>query len=193
MAGTTRPQRTARQQQLLDRLVDLCEAEGFAAFTLDELTVRLGCSKTTLYSLAGSKQELAVEVVRESFRRAVDIVETRLAGVEGAAARIETYLRAVADRLQSLSEVFLADIARLPATDAVYRRNTQAAAERIRGLIAEGVASGELRQVHAAFVGEMVAATMFEIQRGRMFERLELADAEAYAELATFVVQALTD
>lgn len=193
MVTAARTRRTARQQELLDRLVDLCEAEGFAGFTLDDLTVRLGCSKTTLYSLAGSKQELAVEVVRASFRRATDLVETRLAGVEGAGPRIGTYLRAVADRLQSLSAAFLADIAAHEATDAVYRRNTEAAADRIRQLVSEGVASGELRQVHAGFVAEMVAATMFDIQRGRLFERLELSDAEAYTELADFVVQALTD
>jgi hypothetical protein len=46
--------------------------------------------------------------------------------------------------------------------------------------------------VHAAFAGEMVAATMFEVQRGEMFARLELTDAEAYAELAAFVLRALT-
>lgn len=193
MVTATRPRRTARQQELLGRLVDLCEAEGFAGFTLDDLTVRLGCSKTTLYSLAGSKLELAVEIVRASFRRATDLVEARLEGVEGAGPLIDTYLRAVADRLQSLSVAFLADIAAFPATDAVYRRNTEAAADRIRQLVSEGVASGELRQVHAGFVAEMVAATMFDIQRGRLFERLELSDAEAYAELADFVVQALTD
>ncbi|HEY1135342.1 MAG TPA: TetR/AcrR family transcriptional regulator [Nocardioides sp.] len=190
---TERARRTARQQQLLDRLVDLCEAEGFSRFTLDELTVRLGCSKTTLYSLAGSKQELAVEVVRASFRRATALVEARLAEVSGAGERIGTYLRAVADRLQSLSDDFLTDIAAYELTDAVYRRNTEAAADRIRQLVGDGVASGELRDVHAAFVGEMVSATMFDIQRGRLFERLEMSDAEAYAELARFVVQALTD
>ncbi|MDT9595298.1 TetR/AcrR family transcriptional regulator [Nocardioides zeae] len=186
--------RTPHQQELLDRLVDLCEAEGFADFTLDALTARLGCSKTTLYALAGSKIELAAAIVRASFQRATAAVEERLAGVDGgAAARVEAYLLAVAERLQSLSAQFLADTAAYPLTAEVYRRNTEAAADRIRALVSEGVASGELRQVHAAFVGEMVAATMFEIQRGRMFERLELGDGEAYAELAAFVVAALTD
>ena len=45
--------------------------------------------------------------------------------------------------------------------------------------------------MHAAFVGEMVAATMFEIQRGELFERLELTDSEAYAELASLVLHSL--
>jgi hypothetical protein len=46
--------------------------------------------------------------------------------------------------------------------------------------------------VHAAFVGEMVAATMFEIQRGVLFERLELTDSEAYAELLGLVSRLLS-
>ena len=46
--------------------------------------------------------------------------------------------------------------------------------------------------MHAAFVGEVVAATMFEIQRGELFERLELTDSEAYAELLDLVTHLLT-
>jgi hypothetical protein len=45
--------------------------------------------------------------------------------------------------------------------------------------------------VHAAFAAEMVAATMFEIQRGELFDRLEMSDSEAYAELASLVIHAL--
>jgi hypothetical protein len=33
---------------------------------------------------------------------------------------------------------------------------------------------------------------MFEIQRGEMFERLELSGAEAYAELAALALHALS-
>jgi hypothetical protein len=70
-------------------------------------------------------------------------------------------------------------------------RNTAAAARRIRELIAEGVEAGAFREVHAAFVSEVVAVAMFEIQRGEMFARLEMSDAEAYDELASLVVHAL--
>ena len=101
------------------------------------------------------------------------------------------YLSAVADHLQPLSRAFMDDLSALPPAAAVYRRNTEAAADRIRSLVAEGVAAGAFRPVHAAFAGEMVAATMFEIQRGELFERLEMTDSEAYAELASLVIHAL--
>jgi AcrR family transcriptional regulator len=186
------PRRTPRQDALLDRLVALLTAEGFAEFTLDEIARRLSCSKTTLYALADSKQELVVEVVKQYFRVAEAAVEATVDAVEGPAAGVTAYLTAVAEQLAPLSRAFMDDLAGFAPARDVYRRNTAAAAGRIRALIAEGIEAGVFRPVHAAFVGEMVAATMFEIQRGEMFARLELTDAEAYAELASLVVHALS-
>lgn len=190
MTTTSRRRRTARQQDLLDRLVHLIEAEGFSDFTLDDLAARLRCSKTTLYTLAGSKHELVVEVVKEYFRQAVPQVEAR---VEAAAPgeRVTAYLLAVAEYLRPLSRQFLDDLLAFGPTAEIYRHNTVAAAGRIRELIAEGIESGAFRAVNAAFVAEVVGATMEKIQRGEMFARLGMTDAEAYAELASFVVDAL--
>ena len=57
----TRSTRTqARRAELLDELVTLFLAEGFGALTLDELARRLRCSKSTLYGLAASKEQLVV-------------------------------------------------------------------------------------------------------------------------------------
>lgn len=188
-----RRRRTARQVDLLDRLVALFAAEGFAEFTLDDLAARLRCSKTSLYTLAGSKQELVTEAVKQYFRESVPNVE---AAVEAAGdqpgQRVAAYLTAVGEYLEPLSREFVADMAAFAPAAEVYRRNTAAAADRIRELIAEGIKAGAFREVHAAFAAEMVAATMFEIQRGEMFSRLELSDAEAYAELASLIVYALT-
>lgn len=183
--------RTRRQVDLLNRLVDLMAAEGFARFTLDDLADRMRCSKTTLYALAPSKQALVVEVVKQYFRVAVSAVEASVAAEPTPAARVVAYLDAVADYLKPLSRTFIADMSAFPPAAEVYRQNTVAAADRIRQLIAEGIAAGEFREVNAAFMGEMVAATMFEIQRGEVFERLEMTDSEAYAELASLVIHAL--
>lgn len=184
--------RTRRQRDLLERLVELMAAEGFSRFTLDDLAERLRCSKTTLYALAASKHELVVEVVKAYFRAAVPAVEARVAAAEDPSDRVVAYLAAVADYLKPLSRAFMDDLAGFGPAAEVYRHNTAAAADRIRALIAEGIEAGAFREVHAAFTGEMVAATMVEIQRGELFERLEMTDSEAYAELASLVIHALT-
>lgn len=189
--GTGR-RRTARQLDLLDRLVELMTSEGFSRFTLDDIAERMRCSKTTLYALAPSKPELVVEVVKQYFRNSVPRMEESVAAVEAPAERVTAYLLAVADYLAPLSRDFMDDLATFAPAAEVYRTNTIAAANRIRVLIAEGIDAGQFRAVNAAFAAEMVAATMFEIQRGEMFARLEMTDAEAYTELASLVVGALT-
>jgi AcrR family transcriptional regulator len=184
--------RSQRQTALLDRLVDLMAAEGFAGFTLEDLASRLRCSKSTLYQLAGSKQDLVVTVVRRYFASSVDFVESRVAAQTDPSARVQAYLGAVGEYLRPLSRQFLDDLASYRPASEVYRANTEAAARRIRELISEGIDSGAFRTVHAAFVAEVVAATMAEIQRGELGGRLGLTDSEAYAELASLVVSALT-
>jgi AcrR family transcriptional regulator len=184
--------RTARQTDLLERLVALLAAEGFASFTLDELTERLRCSKTTLYQLAGSKQELVREAVKHYFRSAAEVIEKQVTDTSAPAERVVVYLNAVAEQLRPLSRRFLDDMAGFEPAREVYEANTRLAAGRIRQLIADGVAAGAFRDVHAAFVGEVVAATMQEIQRGEVSARTGLTDAEAYAELASLIVHAVS-
>src|SRR3954453_9782048 len=94
----TRTARTRRRAELLDELVALVLAEGFAAFTLDELARRLRCSKSTLYGLAASKEQLVVAVVKRFFRRATTAVEDRVAVPADHRERISTYLLAVAEQ-----------------------------------------------------------------------------------------------
>ncbi|MFE2046744.1 TetR/AcrR family transcriptional regulator [Streptomyces sp. NPDC059477] len=186
------PRRTARQRDLLERLVALLAAEGFASFTLDELTERLRCSKTTLYQLAGSKQELVREAVKHYFREATQAIEQQVADASAPSERVVVYLNAVAEQLKPLSRRFLDDMAAFEPAREVYEANTRIAAGRIRQLVTEGVAAGAFRDVHAAFVGEVVAATMQEIQRGEIATRTGLTDSEAYAELASLIVHALS-
>ncbi|MCX4997158.1 TetR/AcrR family transcriptional regulator [Streptomyces longwoodensis] len=186
------PRRTARQADLLERLVALLTAQGFSDLTLDDLAERLRCSKTTLYQLARSKQGLVVEAVKHYFRGATEAVEKRVAQTADPSDRVRAYLTAVAEQLRPLSRRFLDDVADFPPAREVYEANTRMAAERVRRLIAEGVSDGAFRDVHTAFVGEVAAATMRQIQQGELQARTGLSDAEAYEQLASLIVHAVS-
>ena len=178
----------ARRAELLDELVTLVLAEGFAAFTLDELARRLHCSKTTLYGIAASKEQLVVAAVKRFFQRATTVVEERAAVPADHRERISAYLLAVAEQLQPASATFFADVAAfLPARE-IYQRNTRSAAARVQQLVREGVAAGTIRPVHPSFVGVAVAAVMSAIHRGDVTAATGLDDAAAYRELADLVV-----
>lgn len=185
--GTVR----ARRAELLDRLCDLFLAEGFADFTLDDLAARLHCSKSTLYTLADSKEQLAVRVVAHYFKRATNHIERRSPLAGDAAARMRAYLDAAAEALRPASRRFIDDVADHSATRATYEANARAAAERLRGFIDEGVAQGTFRRVHAAFVAEVINRTVSGIQRGEIGANTGLTDAEAFAELSQFLLGGL--
>ena len=91
-------------------------------------------------------EELGVEA------GSVVTVESRVEAASGPSEKVVAYLDAVAEYLQPLSRAFMDDLSALAPAAEVYRQNTAAAAERIRGLIADGVDTGAFRPVHAAFV-----------------------------------------
>lgn len=181
----------ARRAQLLDQLVDLLLAEGFAHLTLEEIAGRLRCSKSTLYSLAASKEQLVRAATVHFFRGATERVERSVAGVVDARDRIRLYLEAVGEQLRPASARFMSDLADSDVVREVYERNTAIAARRVQDLITDGVRSGEFRDVHAAFVADVTAATMVRIQRRQVRESTGLDDAQAYQELASLVTNGL--
>jgi AcrR family transcriptional regulator len=185
------PRLTHRQAHLRDGLVDLVLAQGFSHLTMDQFAAELNCSKRTLYALASSKEQLAVLAVRHFFKRATDQVEAAIARTRAPAKRVTRYLEAVAEALRPASRTFRDDIARFRPAAEIYEQNTLAAALRVRELIDQGTRAGAFRRVHAAFVGEVVTATMRRITSGEVAVATGMSDADAYAELADLVVAAI--
>ncbi|WP_279587015.1 TetR/AcrR family transcriptional regulator [Amycolatopsis arida] len=179
---------TARQRALLAALEELFLAEGFMAFTLDDLAARMRCSKSTLYALAPSKEQLAVRVVGHFFKGATERIERRIAGVDDAREVIEVYLAGVSEELNRASAGFMRDVAEFPPARQTYERNSHAAADRIREFIARGVADGVFRDVHAGLVAEMAGVLVEAIQTGVVRARTGVSDAEAFTALAELLL-----
>ncbi|MEV6878165.1 TetR/AcrR family transcriptional regulator [Amycolatopsis sp. NPDC051128] len=191
MPSEPRRRLTARQRALLADLEALFLAEGFATFTLDDLAGRLRCSKSTLYTLAPSKEQLAVKVVTHFFRGAAERIEERVDGIDDAPKLIGEYLAGVAEHLNRASATFMRDLAEFgPARDA-YQLNSRFAAKRLRQFIDKGVTDGVFRDVHARLVAEMTGLIIEGIQTGVLAQRTEVSDAEAFAALGELLLGGL--
>ncbi len=192
MAPGARRQPTARQQALLAELEELFLAKGFAAFTLDDLAAQLSCSKSTLYTLAASKEQLATLVVRRFFKGAARTIEERIEGKTSVRDVIATYLAGVSDQLRRASAEFMRDIAEFAPARAEYESNSRAAAERISSFIDDGVRDGTFRDVHATLIAQFVGVLIEAIQTGVVADRAGVSDAEAYTALAELLLDGLT-
>ena len=182
---------TRRQAELLNQLEALFLVEGFSRFTLEDLALRLRCSKSTLYALAGSKEQLAHRVVKHFFRKATAAVEADTVTEVDPARRVTAYLSAVARALAPAGPAFHRDLDSFPPGREVYERNTAMAADRVRALITEGVAQGRFREVHPALIADTVTTLMFRIGRGDTQRATGLDDATAYRELAALLLRGI--
>ena len=178
---------TVRRAELFDELVDLFLAEGFAHLTLDEIAARLKCSKSTLYTLSGSKEQLVRAATVHFFRRETSTIDAKLAAMSGSRNRIAAYVSAVGEALSVASEQFMADLNAFAPAREIYEQNIGIAAQKVQDLITEGVTKGDFRQVHAAFAGDLVGTMMMRIQQGSVRGHSGLDDAGAYRELATIL------
>jgi AcrR family transcriptional regulator len=180
----------ARRDDLIDKLIRLFLAEGFSDLSIEDLARRLRCSKSTLYNVAGSKEQIIAVVVRAFFRGATARVDTALAADRGdALSRIRTYLTAISTELAPATPDFFADLDSTPAALDIYRANTHAAARRVQDLVLESNA-GRSRS-DARFVGAVAAQIMEAIHRGEIETSTQLDDSSAYRALADLIVAAL--
>ncbi|HEU0205440.1 MAG TPA: TetR/AcrR family transcriptional regulator [Pseudolysinimonas sp.] len=185
------PVRSPRQAEVFQRLIALTLERGFAGYTLEQAAIALRCSKSTIYALAGSREQLIRAVVVAFFRGAAERVEERVAAEADPVRRIQVYLMAVADELRPASAQFMDDVAGFPPAREIYERNTAIAAERVTQLILDGIAHDAFRDVPTAFIAEVVSSVMVRIQQREVSKSTGLSDAEAYADLANLIVNGI--
>lgn len=180
---------TTRRDALIDELIELFLADGFSRFSVEQLASYLRCSKSTVYTIAPSKEQIVTAVVRAFFRRATERVEARMTNGGPPAQRISNYLEAISAELQPASAVFFADLDTFAPAMEIYRRNTEIAAGRVRELVTEGMGAFRL---NAAFVGAVAGVTMEYIHRGHIGALTGLDDSAAYRALADLIVAGMT-
>lgn len=182
---------TDRQDEVFQQIFDLYLESGFSRFTLEQVAAQLRTSKSTIYALAPSREQLATAVAVAFFRRAATRIDDKISRETTASRRLEVYLRGVADELEALSPQFMDDLSAFEPTRRIYELNTSIAASRIRDLIAEGVASDEFRAISVPFVAELISTVMVSIQGRSVGRATGLRDAAAYSALADLVLRGI--
>ena len=177
-----------RRTALLQRLEGIFLAEGFSSFTTDDLCRRLHCSKSTLYSIARTREQIILAVTRHFFARSTATIEAMVATDNDPARRIVRYLGGVGAAMRQNSPVFYADLVAYPPTAEIYRVNSAAAARRVRSFIDDGVAAGAFRSNDAGLAARSVALLIDGVQSGTLLEGTDLSPGQAYAELGELIV-----
>jgi AcrR family transcriptional regulator len=150
-----RRRKEARPQELLDAALALFVEKGFAATRAEEVAVRAGVSKGTLYLYYPSKEELLKAVISHNLSARIAEGAERAAGHQGSASAL---LRGIlADWWGDLYDSPAAGVFKLVITEArnfpdiaeYYAREViEPAHQLVGGIVRRGIAQGELREVN---------------------------------------------
>jgi AcrR family transcriptional regulator len=195
-----RPRRTPRRrivdtnrlEELQRRAEGIILTEGFTSVTMEEMAQRLGCSKATLYSLAPTKEQLVLTVTRSFFKNAAAEIEGAVAAEPDHRQRIRTYLDGVGTAMRRQSHAFYDDMVSYEPTAQIYRKNSAAAAARVRELIDDGARVGAFRQLNGAFAAQVVAVAIDAVHSGALLEGTELSAGDAFSQLGDLLLDGLT-
>jgi AcrR family transcriptional regulator len=180
--------RQARRAELLGGLEDIILSEGFLGLSMDDFAARLRCSKSTLYRLAPSKEELVLAVARHFFSRAAERIEAEVARAAEPTARVAAYLASVGREMNRGSRAFHEQMASEALTADLYRNNSHFAASRVRQLIHDGVQCGAFRIANVELAGQAVAVLLDAIHVGYFASLAGGNPADAHAEFSSLLL-----
>lgn len=179
-----------RRLRVHDAVRELMAEQGFR-ISMEAVAARVGCSKQTLYSQFGSRQELMQSVMQEH----LDLATAQLDDGQG---DIRTVLLAFAmEHLQRLSDPHVITTCQLLSAEAaqfpeeartLYRDGCDRLQQRLADWLVVAMRRGQLRQDDAHFVSElllgMIVGLDFERQRFAVAHRDTDALRKAWAERA---------
>lgn len=143
-----------RPQELMDAALALFGEKGFAATRAEEVALRAGVSKGTLYLYYPSKEELLKAVIRENLSRLIAEGTQRVDGDEGTTVEmLADLLKAWWERVgntpaSAIHKIMMSEARNFPEIAEFYTREViQPANELLARTLQRGIDRGEFRSV----------------------------------------------
>jgi TetR/AcrR family transcriptional regulator len=149
-----RRRKDARPQELLDAAMTLFVEKGFAATRTDEVALRAGVSKGTLYLYFPSKEDLLKAVIAQQLSERIAEGAAMAAGHAGSIAVLlrtmlaDWWTQLYDSPAAGVFKLVITEVRNFPEIAEYYQREVVARAhEVLGGVLREGMARGEFRAV----------------------------------------------
>jgi len=190
-----------RPQQILQAALDVFGKRGLSNARLEDIAVRAGISKGTIYLYFSSKEELFREMIRQT---AVVAIE---GGEQDHPPRLPTeqlrdFLRRYWELVRSpafntIYRLVLSEAHQFPDLAEFYARDVVARSlEILSGIIRRGVDAGEFREINPMIAARMLAGLtimngLWRDERTGLEQMINRTDDEILGELADFCLRSI--
>jgi AcrR family transcriptional regulator len=172
-----------RREELLDGVMDIIAARGFAGLRTAELARELHCSEASLYKIAPSKDSLLVLALGRWGELVLTRSEDRARQGKTASERARLYYLATTESLHPLSLAFRGDVERFESMRVAYQTISDRFVARFVGLLDDAVAAGEVRPMNTRFLGELLRQVARVIRDEHVLRASELTTEQAALEV----------
>jgi AcrR family transcriptional regulator len=192
--GRRERRKEARPGELLDAALDLFVEKGFAATRSEEVAVRAGVSKGTLFLYFPSKEELFKAVVRENLSGRFAEWEEEFRNFEGTTVEMVRYCMKIwwerigATRASGITKLMISEARNFPELAAFYQQEViRPGTDLLRRILQRGVDRGEFRAIdvdYAVFglIAPMIFLIMMKHSLGACAPQDYQVDPEHYVE-----------
>jgi AcrR family transcriptional regulator len=183
-------QKEARRNAIIDAGFQEFALQGFTATKLDDVAVRAGIGKGTIYLYFDSKESLFEEVIRKNMLPVLEEASRNAAEFKGSAVELLTmHFRAMyealhRDKMPQLVAMIMGEASRFPdMAEFFYNEVVSHNKEMVSSLIRKGIDSGEFRDSFPVnFTQILIAPAIISALWRLQFEAHSPLDLDAYAE-----------
>uniref|UniRef100_A0A7V1ZI64 TetR/AcrR family transcriptional regulator n=2 Tax=Thermoanaerobaculum aquaticum TaxID=1312852 RepID=A0A7V1ZI64_9BACT len=179
-------ERAMTKTQILDEALVLLLQRGLKRFSVSELAERLGVVKSALYfHFPGGKSAIIEGVFGREEERVLAAMEQAVAGAGTCKEKLHALITAKLDSVVTLARLYGVSASVTGELAAHFRTSRRNFLERerklLRGVLAEGMAAGEIRQLDVELLASGLQAGLFGVAEKAALE--QNASAKDLAEL----------
>lgn len=159
--------------------------------TVRELADRAECSRTTLYEIAPSKEDLFLLVLDRVLRRVGRRAAAAAAEADGAEAKLKAYMGGALDFFQPVGSAFSGTVYKYAPAYLLYSEHLRFAHEAVTSTVREGIKEGVFREHRSALVADVLMNAMRRLAESEVVGVTDAAMAELLDEVFELVLGGL--
>jgi AcrR family transcriptional regulator len=180
-----------RQEEVLDVIETVFLREGIRGVRMGQLADEAGCSRSTLYELAPSREDLLLLVLDRMMRRIEQRGAEAIAAAEDPVARVRAMLTSGALDFATLGPGFLDAVRHHPPARLLFDRRIAEGRDALETLIEQAVATGQFRPVTASVVAEAMFAVVLRFTDPEFARSTRVTSTAGLAELVDVLLDGL--
>jgi AcrR family transcriptional regulator len=182
---------SARQEEILDVIEDVFLREGIRAVRMGQLADEASCSRSTLYELAPSKEDLLLLVLDRMMRRITRRGAVKMSGTDDPVEKIRAMLATGALDFADLGPHFLSAVRDHQPARLLFDRWIAAGLGVLEDLVEDAIRSQEFRPVNATVIAEAICAVVMRFTDPAFFHTTKVKSDAGLAELVDVLLDGL--